>query len=333
MKNLAHTTLLSLSLLFSGIATAQSSIENNFFELNIQGYGTTDSARMSDIERTAKATLDYWQELLSPYRDTFNQSDKISVSLSFEALGSGTLGSAETTFRYTGTKFAGDENYTIATYEAANGLTYNQVNGAQAALMGITRDSSLTDIKIKMNSTTDFYYGADASAIGSSQVDFHSVFLHELTHGMGFQSTLFEAPAAGSDQYTLETFQFSGDTISHNSISAFDTLILQNLLDNDPTALTLGGEYSLGDTGFNMYNPSVYKEGSSVSHIVATEDSEDFLMQYSIGNGVIRREVSATELALFSTMGMNVIPEPSSALLILTIVPACLLRRRRKQAA
>ncbi len=321
-------------LLFSGALTAQTTIRNDFFELNITSYGTTDSARISDIDRVAKKSLDYWATILEPYNATFDKTDKISVSLVFSTLESGTHGKATSSFVASGIKYAGDAFATPTTYEAQNSLTYNAINGAQAALMGVDRDSTLTDIEIEMNRGTNFYFGSDADLIGDSQIDFHSVLLHELTHGMGFQSALFGAPAdSKSDQYTLNTVQFDGESASYNMISAFDTLILQNLLDNDPTELTLGAEVALGDTGYHIYNPATYAPGSSVSHIVASPDSEDFLMQYSIGDGVIRRELTATEIGIFSAMGMNVIPEPSSVFLLLTIGPAYLLRRRRQQAA
>ncbi len=333
MKYFTLSALVSLSALFSGTAVAQTTIENDFFKMDIVSYGTTSSAQMSQIDKIAQESIDYWAQLLSPYSATFNTTDKITISLTFDSLSSGTLGTATSSFTTKGTKSSGDEFYTPVSYEAANGLSYNAINGAQAALMGIVQDASKTDIAITMNRGTNFYYGADASMIGSSQIDFHSVLLHELTHGMGFQSTLFGAPAdSESNQYTLDTFQFAGESISHLRVSAYDTLILQNLSGNDPTQLTLGAEIALGDSGFNMYNPADYQDGSSVSHIVATLGSEDFLMQYAIGDGVIRRELTSTEIALFSAMGMKLIPEPSSVLLILALGPACLLRRRRRQA-
>ncbi len=335
MKRTIILSLLACQSLFAAIYDSDTqTVSNDLFVMKFQDTSSWDTSKvlMNELVSISSACIDYWEGLL---KDNYSLSanNRITFTLNFKAESGTHLGVA-TTYSSVNTKYtsglANDAYYGYT--NASNGVKYNTIATSVNKLFNNQLySSSSNDFEITMNSNYDFYYGAETSF---TNYDFHSILLHEMTHGMGFSSSVFR----GTDSFALNELEASSGTalvdINGNAIyeiSLYDTLILENLDDHDPTQLTLGSTVSLGDSGLTIYNPSEYKSGSSFSHIDEASDP-DALMNFSIAKGVVKRELSALELDLYQQMGFEIaatIPEPSSAFFILTLLPVMASRRRR----
>ncbi len=268
-----------------------------------------------------------------------NECNRVSFSLNFSALGGNTLGRASSRYSITGSKQSGLSSSSYYGYtNESNGLGYNAVFLSELKLKYGYATSGY-DFTVTMSSDYDFYYGR-ATDFDDSMTDFHTVLLHEITHGMGFSSSLYKQGSDGGLGVKIRTDSSGNAVIDQNGntvfiLSSYDTLILQNLEGNDPTQLTLGNQVNLGDAanGITIFNPSIYNSGSSISHI-SVESDPDALMNYAISKGEVKRELSAAELQIMAQMGyeIEVMPEPSSLLIVFTLLPLAATRRRRQAA-
>ncbi len=300
MKLLSLSILTALSALFTQTAIAQT-IENRFFKvdlLNESSWGR-DEQTVQEIRRITKQSIDYWANLLVN-NDTFIEGNKITVSLEFMVMNN-------TTVAYAQPHLLGVGNRTLE----SNGQQFNIATGAQAKLL-YKYGTSETDIQIKVNNQYTFYFDEDpAAAVG---YDFHTVLLHELTHGMGFVSR----------QYTIDSDKQLQQ--EDNFVLPYDTLITESL---NGESFVLGDTITLGTDGPAIFNPSE-GSGSSITHLA--DSYKDALMQRAFSSGQVIRELTSVDIGVFNSMGFNIAPEPSTAVLVLMLTPACLLRRRRQAA-
>ncbi len=291
---------------------ASTVISNDFFQVTfIEGedeasqWKVTDDERVQ-INRIVQSTIDHWEDLLMNYAPTFNKANPITVSLTLGDIDS--TGNAKTHFSYVG--------YGGASVVPSNGKSYNMLTGAMEKLWRPTSATmpERTDIAITIRNRDGYFYGEESS--GFDNYDFHSIFLHELTHGMGFAS--FKYQVDSSKDLTIDYF----------NTTPFDTLIEEN------GNFDLGDSLEFGQTGYGVYNPWPGNPGSNFSHF-DRYTANDNLMKPYLDGGDAYRTLGAAELAVFEAMGYDladIVPEPSSAVLVLLITPACLLRRRRAKA-
>ncbi len=212
---------------------------------------------------------------------------------------------------------------------------------------GETKTNDDYDIYIVWNDEfyNSFYYGADPNQISYNQFDFESIMLHEVGHGLGFYSV-----ADSDGTYPIGTWKITDNTngtvtvIDAPCASTFDLLMVDSegnsILNPGEEAfkIELGETLTLADSGLYVYNPDVYKEGSSFSHVTndkesnGNADDQGLLMKYATGTGVTNRELSEQEKTIMAAMGWKVppAPEPSTATLSLLTLAGVLLRRKRK---
>jgi len=152
------------------------------------------------------------------------------------------------------------------------------------ALNGSDLDASADDLVINFNSEIDagcipsvsFYYGLDASP-GPNQIDFVSIAMHELGHGLGF-ATLVNAStgakAAGFDDVFMRELEdhstaklWTAMTDGERSASAKDTGDLHWV---GPAVVAAGVGLAAGRDPISghvrMFAPNPVQGGSSVSH-------------------------------------------------------------------
>ena len=123
---------------------------------------------------------------------------------------------------------------------------------------------------------TSFYYGTTSSGIGSAQrIDFGSVAIHEITHGLGYVDLLNTGGRELRDR---------DDAYSRNLINAADSApkSFARLTDAErlaaftsnnvqwvgPETLSLSGSRVLfGERGIRMHAPMEFSAGSSIGHL------------------------------------------------------------------
>ncbi len=314
VKHLSLSILALLSIPLSYAQTGNTVISNHFFEvelLNETNWYAEDELeepgsaayKYGETKRIVQESIDYWAGLLANYYTTFDTNNKITITLDIFVFDNFTVGQADPNF----VKLYG--NKTVE----SNGLTYNTATSSTAKLFNLGYDATGdADIAITMNDEYGYYFGTDPAPTGLVGYDFHTVFMHELTHGMGF---------------TCYKYQVSGGAVNtfYWNTTPYDTLIMENTGGNAPT---IGATIELGDTGYNIYNPPGGNPGSSFSHY-EKESYPDSLMRPSFDNGDVIRQLGAGDIAVFEAMGFELVPEPSTALLVLVLTPSFLLRRRR----
>jgi uncharacterized repeat protein (TIGR01451 family) len=151
-------------------------------------------------------------------------------------------------------------------------------------LRGLDNDASFADIDATFNSDVDnstvlgtgsWYYGLDGNP-PSGDVDFVSVVLHELTHGLGFMTAVNLSTGTKFGGYNDAYMRFleqHGATPSdypsmNNAARVTASTSLTNLHWTGPAVIAASGILSAGISGghVEMFAPNPLQPGSSVSH-------------------------------------------------------------------
>lgn len=160
------------------------------------------------------------------------------------------------------------------------------------ALAGTRVHGSTMDIHVAYGSTFAWYFGTDG-ATPTNQVDFASVVLHEICHGLGFAGSMIVKSGLGYwgwDDYSIavayDHFTENGagtDLLSYTNGSAAlaAQLVSGNLYFNGTNANAANGGQRP-----KLFAPATWMQGSSYSHLDEIfNNTDDDLMTYAIPNG------------------------------------------------
>ena len=202
------------------------------------------------------------------------------------------------------------------------------------ALIGSNFVPGSADIVARFNRACDdpgsdiWYFGTDANP-GANQIDFVSVVLHEIGHGLGFTGTADWDDGAGSGG-AIECDGTAGhgcfsdppgiyDRFATNAASAGASLLSAGFpansaaLGNALLGLSGGGvffdgpstRYATGAGAARLFAPSEWDGGSSYSHLdeATFNGGEDALMTPSLGNNEAIHTIGAVTCGMFEDMG------------------------------
>ncbi len=333
-------------------------IETDYFVFTMEGidsWGTVgyNDATADDVIAQTTEVLDYWGSLLGVAHLPQNDAQKVTVSFNFEKM------------VIDGTSFPDRNvignsspevivNATLSDlypFTAVTGNSYNTVSAAEAKLLHqdeVTKFGSdaTPDINITFNSNFNFFFGTEselnaASIAGATVVDFNTILLHEMAHGLGIFSTMIYSKQLtdGSIVWEKNVLRYSSTGLpvyDEEGNEVFAITQWDAMMNIDPNSFMPGEDITLGEgLDLDVYNPIVWETGSSMSHITEGSD-QDAVMNKSVPNGVAYREFSQKELALYGQMGWSFtsqsIPEPGTTTLSLLALTGLLLRRRRAAA-
>lgn len=183
---------------------------------------------------------------------------------------------------------------------------YVQLYGNTGACQSYTNDT-FYHMVIQLNSARDstFYYNASASRIAPDQYDIISVIMHEICHGLGFQSQVFDAE--GNIFNAPDGFLF--DWILFESIPTsgwpqpFGNGPLLNPVVKNADLLTANDHSVVFPCAhpFPLYNPSTFTPGVSISHT-----SNYGLMYYRLFPGQTWRTLNVYIVDVFRVLGYTV---------------------------
>lgn len=132
--------------------------------------------------------------------------------------------------------------------------------------VGYDINKQMADIRLEFNTKYSFYYGTNGIC-PSGQIDYASVLLHEICHGLGFfpsiDSTTGLYGSSASTPWIFDTFLYYNGARLTASTSATRVAALTS------GALYWDGANAVAANGGNrikLYAPSTYQSGSSVSH-------------------------------------------------------------------
>ncbi|HYB99161.1 MAG TPA: hypothetical protein VEC57_08475 [Candidatus Limnocylindrales bacterium] len=164
--------------------------------------------------------------------------------------------------------------------------------------------------------TRGFYYGLDGN--NGSNIDFLSVVLHEIAHGVGFldlidpsTGSLFDPPPGGNPLPDAYTFWLEDPTVVPKSLVAMSDQQRKAAILNGPD-LAWAGTAVKGNSAYltqgrkpdgrvQIYAPAQYEPGSSVAHF-DTKLAPDELMEPFATSGI--RDLRLT-VNLFKDLGYS----------------------------
>jgi len=187
---------------------------------------------------------------------------------------------------------------------------YNQIVGYDA--------TTSRDIKIEMNSDYSWYYGLDGNT-PSTLMDFTTVLLHEVNHGLGFSDNIYyEKGNANSGCFYYIDGEIPRKTPYPNTFSrqlyqGTSGPCITELTDAQRSALITSGNLYAGRPGskllaanggnrVKMYAPNPYEDGSSVCHWDWGVSFKTF-MRYAFVKGESCHVIGNRELGILIDMG------------------------------
>jgi hypothetical protein len=180
------------------------------------------------------------------------------------------------------------------------------------ALRGSDLDAAKADIYAGFSSTFSWYFGTDGNT-PANQLDFASVILHEIGHGLGFLGSMQVSNGQGSwgsgsglpfayDRYTENG---SGQALINTSIfpnpsAALATQLTGNSIFFDGPNANAGN----GGARVPLHAPTTWSGGSSYSHLAESYNgTPNALMTFSLASGESLHSPGPVMLGMFKDMG------------------------------
>ena len=180
------------------------------------------------------------------------------------------------------------------------------------ALHGSDLDPSGADIYAAFSSTFNWYFGTDGNT-PASQMDFVSVLLHEMGHGLGFSGSMQVSGSQGSwgggttspliyDRYTENN---AGQALINTSLfpnpsTALATQLQSNAVFFDASNANAGN----GGSRVPLYAPTTFRPGSSYSHLAESfNNTPNALMTFSLAAGESLQDPGPVTMGMFKDMG------------------------------
>lgn len=164
-------------------------------------------------------------------------------------------------------------------------------------------------LTLNSNPIAPWYTGLDGS-VPSSRIDLITVALHEMMHGLGFESFVSGDGSYGPapNGFLFDAFLFAGVDDSWPAIGAPVASPLANV-----AALTsrvsFRGNVTAGNTNsFDVYTPSTFAAGTSLSHVKPSLSIINRLMFPSIGFGQAWHNPGADVYVAMASMGYPMHP-------------------------
>jgi len=172
--------------------------------------------------------------------------------------------------------------------------------------VGYDINRQMSDIRLEFNTRHSFYYGTNGIC-PTGQIDYPSVLLHEICHGLGFYSSISSSTGqygtSPSTPLIYDTFlYYNGARLAASTAAARVTALTNGALYWDgPNAVAANG-----GSRIKIYAPASYQPGSSTSH---WDDSVSFptFMKYAY-HGVVHT-FNTRKLGLMKDLGWTLASE------------------------
>ncbi len=196
---------------------------------------------------------------------------------------------------------------------------------AANALHGSDLDPAEADIYSAFSSTFNWYFGTDGNT-PPSQVDFASVVLHEITHGLGFLGSMQVASGQGSWGlgtpspiiYDRFTENGSGQKLLDTALFPNPSAVLASQLQSNDIYFN-GANANTGNGGARvpLYAPATWQSGSSYSHLAESyNNTPNALMTFALPNGESIHSPGPVTLGLLKDTGWTLQSAGADTLLL-----------------
>jgi len=180
------------------------------------------------------------------------------------------------------------------------------------ALVGYDLTPSDDEITIAYNANWNWYFGTDGQCPISS-MDFATVILHEMTHGLGFCGSMaVQGIRAGwgsnGDPYIYDRSAINGSWQSLINTALFanpSAALRAQLTGGDVYFAGLNASLANGGVPVKLYAPSTWSDGSSYSHLdyATYRNTANGLMVYALPDGTAIHNPGTITLGLLKDGG------------------------------
>ena len=238
---------------------------------------------------------------------------------------------------------SGENNPTSGFLASASGLYYpndafNKSLAQLAAQDNYVDPGGSSEGVGTINFSWAWGYGGN---IAPNQLDFRWVLLHELFHVMGFESWVSSTGAS----YQNNVYSYYDQYIQGWDGSKYVNLVTRDA-SNTPTGVMANAANAVIDNahpllfngpnvkaylgqGAELYTPSVFADGSSVSHYNYPGQLEYFQIP---GWGPLNFGYSGLDIAFLKDLGYSVVPEPGTYMMALAGFVVLVVSRRKIKA-
>ncbi len=281
-----------------------------FNDPTVVGNTTLGAMRVSAMNFAAGI----WSSHLSASYD----NEFVVIRATMDLLGETTLGSTRSEANFHGFGSTHPRYNAQASYGSA------LANHLKAADL----DTNSSEMRVALNSNTDWYYGTDGMP-PEGKVDFVSVALHEIAHGLNFESRANFDPTQGAsftDNRPGIYDRFLLELTPNKFLRDMGIIALQSALVSDDVYWDgAAGKAANNNQRPRIYAPEPYQEGSSIAHIDPNVHADDLMVP---GGTDVDHTPTAIDLGILHDMGWDVIPEPSALFLALVALAGVAGRRR-----
>ncbi len=178
------------------------------------------------------------------------------------------------------------------------------------ALAGVDLDIAEPELEINVTTGDFWYYGLDGKC-PSSKYDLVSVILHEMAHGLGFMSGTYYDPTTKVGRFLQPTaFDAYVQLLDGRRLVDLPSPSLEIGSALTSTLLWSGANAVKANSGVKplLFTPSIYEQGSSVSHLDEKTFSNSFensVMTPNLGAGEVFHLPGALLLAIFEDLRMK----------------------------
>jgi hypothetical protein len=205
----------------------------------------------------------------------------INIDFSMSALGTGILGGAGPNSFLTGITSAAGEPATVAnTYypvALANKLTRTDLNGATSEITASFTNNFSWSTAAPFNYPApglSWYFGLDGNP-GANQIDFLSVCLHEIAHGLGYSGSVRNNGGTLQYQFAPNKPAIYDRFVTNNAATpvlltslATPSATLTTYLQSNTLAFNgANAKSSNGNINPKIYAPTTWEQGSSIYHL------------------------------------------------------------------
>jgi len=229
----------------------------------------------------------------------------INIRVEWEDLGTGTLGSTyiNSSLVVRGLFIGAYEPEALYPYPIAEKMYGKEIN-----------EPDDYEIEMSFNSEQNWYFGTDGNPL-STEYDFVTVAIHEICHGLGFNSTMGISNDLGWWGYISGLTLYFDHFIKNGSLQQ---LIDTSLFENGSVALS--SQYTSNNLLFDspiarsvnagsapwLYAPGVYDPGSSIAHLneyTYPSGNPNSLMTPFVSFGEAIHDPGPITLAIFAEIG------------------------------
>lgn len=307
MKNMQITTSRYFKACLSMVAVV-------LFATNLHATLTINATWITDPGTEVKNT---WASVATYYQNSFSNSfsgETWNITLDWQPLSGGTIALGGPS----GNSTLG--SVLKAQPGALTSRIQDNVYYASSLANHLAKATLVEGPNMSVTFSSNVTWDYSTSSKAADKESFYATAIHEIAHGLGFISA--DMPAGGwSDGKPLifDYYLGLGSSSPTSLIGMTNEQLAAAFVSNNVYWTGANGIAGHGGSAVQIYAPSPYESGSSMSHLAFSVDPALSLLMYpsDAASLPLAYSYSSTEFGMWRDMGYDVVPEPSTYLSLL----------------